>query len=300
MKKTIIYSLLTLSIFILSFTVFADTNLIENIAEAKQNIIGQKIPSPYSIFVGDEKVALKIDDLHLGIIIKDNKVTDILLEEISKPSVTIYTNQATIESISNSEDQSAAAKKALKDGKITYQAFGFWNKIKFGVAAKFLGIGKYSGGLTGAVTKKEVTEIVDKVTDSANKVVETVKDVKEVAKDTKEVVDEIKDALKDEPKQKKQEPIIEEVKSKTHEIKLTNDGFSAAEIKIKVGDTVVWKNERSGSLKRGMIVGTMRCVRVRSSFINPGEQYQHTFEKADTCTIVDGMMTTKTMKVVIT
>jgi len=77
-------------------------------------------------------------------------------------------------------------------------------------------------------------------------------------------------------------------------------GFGVKEVKIKVGETVAWKNEREGRQQRAMVLGTQWCAFVKSGFFNPGEVYRVTFNKAGTCTVVDGMYTTELMKVIVT
>ncbi|MDP3698400.1 MAG: hypothetical protein Q8R47_02335 [Nanoarchaeota archaeon] len=91
----------------------------------------------------------------------------------------------------------------------------------------------------------------------------------------------------------------EEPKAATHIVKMTADGFSPDKLYIKVGDTVVWKNTRSGTINKAMIIGVRECREVRSGFLNPGESFSWTFDKPLTCTIADGVMTTKESKVYI-
>ncbi|HLD40113.1 MAG TPA: hypothetical protein VJB13_03155 [Candidatus Nanoarchaeia archaeon] len=85
----------------------------------------------------------------------------------------------------------------------------------------------------------------------------------------------------------------------THIVKMTADGFSPDKIYIKVGDTVEWKNTRSGTINKAMIIGVRECREVRSGFFKPGESFTWTFDKPVTCTIADGVMTTKESKVFV-
>lgn len=92
---------------------------------------------------------------------------------------------------------------------------------------------------------------------------------------------------------------IERVPESTY-ITLTDVGFGVPEVRIKVGETVAWKNEREGRQSKAMVLGTQWCSSiVRSTLFGPGEVYRATFNKAGTCTIVDGMYTTELMKVVV-
>ena len=92
---------------------------------------------------------------------------------------------------------------------------------------------------------------------------------------------------------------VEEPLFATHTVRMTADGFSPDKIYIKVGDTVVWKNTRSGNINKAMIIGVRECSKVRSGFFKPGESFSWTFDQPMTCTIADGIMTTKESKVFV-
>ncbi len=82
-------------------------------------------------------------------------------------------------------------------------------------------------------------------------------------------------------------------------VKLTSTGFNPDKITIKVGDTITWENDRSGKVNQGMIIGVRECHQVRSEFLKPGQSYSWTFDQAMTCTITDGVMTTRSSKVTV-
>jgi len=95
------------------------------------------------------------------------------------------------------------------------------------------------------------------------------------------------------------QPIIEPGPQSAY-ITLIEGGFEIPEVRIKVGETVVWKNEREGRQQRAMVLGTQWCSTiVRSGFFGPGEVYRATFSQAGTCTVVDGLYTTEMMKVIV-
>lgn len=94
-------------------------------------------------------------------------------------------------------------------------------------------------------------------------------------------------------------PELERVPESTY-ITLTGVGFGVPDVHIKVGETVAWKNEREGRQTKAMVLGTQWCSGiVRSKLFGPGEVYRATFNKAGTCTVVDGMYTTELMKVIV-
>ena len=94
------------------------------------------------------------------------------------------------------------------------------------------------------------------------------------------------------------QPVVELEPQSTYVI-LNGVGFGVKEVRIKVGETVAWKNEREGRQQKAMVLGTQWCAFVKSGFFNPAEVYRATFNKAGTCTVVDGMYTTETMKIVV-
>ncbi len=91
----------------------------------------------------------------------------------------------------------------------------------------------------------------------------------------------------------------DESEATTHTVKMTAAGFSPDKLYIKVGDTVVWKNTRSGAINKAMIIGVRECRNVRSGFLKSGDSFSWTFDTPMTCTIADGIMTTKESKVYV-
>ena len=80
---------------------------------------------------------------------------------------------------------------------------------------------------------------------------------------------------------------------------MINTGFEVDSINIKVGDTVTWDNVRDGQYNLAMIIGAQQCTKIKSKIYKTGESFSYTFDKAETCIIVDGIMTTQTMKVIV-
>ncbi|MBI2572624.1 hypothetical protein HYV86_02080 [Candidatus Woesearchaeota archaeon] len=88
-------------------------------------------------------------------------------------------------------------------------------------------------------------------------------------------------------------PVKETVssKNKIHVVELRNATFSPEKLTIKVGDTVTWKNMRSGYYGRAMIVGSRQCREIRSEIFDSGETFSWTFTQPNDCTITDGFIT---------
>ena len=96
----------------------------------------------------------------------------------------------------------------------------------------------------------------------------------------------------EEPVVQAQEPTPAPVVSQNqiHLIEILNNTFSPETLTIKVGDTVTWKNTRSGFNGRAMIIGSRQCRDVKSNMFGPGETFSWTFNRTDECTITDGFI----------
>lgn len=75
------------------------------------------------------------------------------------------------------------------------------------------------------------------------------------------------------PAKEVETPKVGELTPITHEVNIVNFAFSPTEIKIKVGDTVVWQNKD----KVAHTVTSDDGIEMNSRFLNEGERYSHTF-----------------------
>ena len=144
-----------------------------------------------------------------------------------------------------------------------------------------------SGGTTTAAEAEEVPE-------DAPVIIEKLEEVPA----EEPVAEESAEALEDEAAAE-EAPAVEEG-PKTVEI--LNDKFGTDQITVSVGDTLVWKNVRTGSssLTGAMIIGVRNCADVKSTVFKPGNSFSWTFNEPETCTIVDGIRTTMIpMRVVV-
>lgn len=120
-----------------------------------------------------------------------------------------------------------------------------------------------------------------------------------------EVIEETPPAEPEKPMEENPtpEPTPEPVKTgETHYVDMIDGGFEKdkAVITIKVGDTVVWQNVREAvQFNKAMIIGTQKCSKVKSEVFVPGDSFKWTFMEPMTCTIVDGIYTTQSMKVIV-
>ena len=87
----------------------------------------------------------------------------------------------------------------------------------------------------------------------------------------------------------------------THTVNVKTSGFDPDELTIAVGDTVIWKNVRTGEkLNKAFIIGTLGvCRTMKSEMYEPGEEFSYTFHEAGKCTYTDGVYTTLVGKITI-
>ncbi|MEK6937827.1 MAG: hypothetical protein AABX04_02160, partial [Nanoarchaeota archaeon] len=275
----------------------AAADLSTDVAAFSQELTGTKLTGVAGSMLKNEKVNVYIKDgekiLILSLVTEDKQVLSLEEKELSDPTLKVFTDSATITAIQASPAPTIALKTALEDGRITYEAIGFFHKIKFGFSNFFVKMFG-SGKVEEKAVKEEVKE--EKKTEKEETKEETNDDKTPVKEEIKEVKEEEK---KDEVIAETVPEEIPEEKFHTYSISLTNTGFDPATLKIKVGDTVEWKVARNGNFKNGMILGTQNCVAIKSKILNNGESFKWKFDKVQTCTIVDGIITTQIGTVVV-
>jgi len=100
-------------------------------------------PPILSGLLGNQTVNLEIEseegpDMKAGAKMEGLVVSDMKVNGYENATVTIKTDQETINEISESNNPAGTAISELKEGNISYEAKGFWNKLKFSVAEAFL------------------------------------------------------------------------------------------------------------------------------------------------------------------
>jgi len=279
-----------LIIFSLLLSTLAVADLSGDVAKFGQSLIGTKLTGVAGSMLKNERVNIYIKEGEatkvFSLITEKMVVTSLTEEELKDPTLKVFTDVDAFNNIKNSVNPYNELKKALDEGKITYEAVGFFKKIKFGFSNFFT---KLFGGSKEDNTKVKNETTEDKKGEQQPQKNETVQ--KEEPKIEK------KNETSSEKNQTK-EPETE-VKGETHTVLLQNTGFSPVTLTIKVGDTVKWKVSRSGNFKNGMILGTQNCVAIKSKILNVGEEFEWTFDKAETCTFVDGIITTQISKVIV-
>jgi len=300
--------ILMLGVFMLLFGAMAqavDFTSIFN--QASEQLVGQELIDPVGKLFGDERVNVYLKTSNdkivvFSVVTKDKKVVSFEVEELSDSTVKVYTDEATLITIAESSNPSDALKAAVSAKKITYHGVGFFKKMKLGMLSMFIRMPQTPAANDDSLTTKPKEEkpkdtipgetVVVKNEDAKSGVVESVKkEVEEVKKEDKKA--EIND-VKSTEKAKETKPLKKETV-----VTLTKNGFEPDVVTIKVGDTIKWVNNREGSLPKAMILGAMQCVKIKSGIFESGDSFSWTFDKAETCTIVDGIYTTQTGKVIV-
>lgn len=281
-----------------------------NLSEIKQlakELNGKEIPPPLGTLFGDEKINLHFtmnngEVLTLGLTTEGKKFKSLSLGELADASLNIYTTEAVVQKITTSKNSAQALKEALDNKKITYKAVGLFNKVKFG----FLNIVMKFVREKAVEEEKKVEEKKEvKVNEKAAKT-ETKTETKETkSAETPKTESANKTAAKTETSNSLTGGAVAEIKKptgpQTHIVKLTESGFEVNSITIKKGDIVEWHNTRyEGKIPKALVVGTQKCNKIKSSFFMPGEYFSWTFDKEETCLIVDGIYSTQLMKVIVT
>jgi hypothetical protein len=250
---------------------------------------GQIIPAPLDKLFSDERINVHFsmeDDTEvvMGLITSNGKFSSLTQGELEDSSLNVYVAKDVMAEIDSSNNPGEVLQSALKDGRIRYEAVGFFNKIKFAAINAMITVGGWFSGEEEMVEEPVVEESPEEI------------DSEEVITDEEEEELEVTETDV-EPEEVDDEVEEEEEEVKTHIVKLTNDGFDQiGTLTINVGETVEWSNVRTGSLKKAMIIGTQGCSKAKSTFFESGESFSWTFEEPVTCTIVDGVYTTETMK----
>ena len=277
------------------------------------------------------------DKLVVAVVTENNKLTSFDFNTLSDPTLNVYLDDVTLAKIQSAKDPLKELKNALDQEKITYKAVGFWKKIKFAFLSMFVNmLGGFSDNadVDGVVveeivvedsednleeTKDDLDDIDDESLeidldddeeledleldlddeDFLDEIFET--EEESVEEDTEPVTDEEIDLeeTNDLEEDSEDEELVSDEQKEDHIIKMTDEGFSKDELSIKVGEKITWENVRNGKFKQAMIIGTQKCGSVKSKFFNPDESFSWTFEEPVNCLIVDGIMTTKSMKLIV-
>ncbi len=266
----------------------------EGFDDVLKDVEGQKLPGPVSALFNNQNINIELtladgSATTYGIVTKSSKVQTAQVGALDKPTLIVKTTEATVTKIQDSDNQLATLQASLKDGSISYTAVGFVNKVKFGMSSFFVKIASLFS------SKKESTVLED--TADEEKKEDFVEPVEETVEDVEKTKDE---EVEDTETGDEEVEVIEDTEDLSNPtVEITKKGFDPKELTVKVGETVTWKNVRSGSLNKAMIIGTGGCIGAKSKLLFPEETYSYKFDRAMRCTIVDGFTTTTVSTVIV-
>ncbi|PIN87803.1 hypothetical protein COV12_01835 [Candidatus Woesearchaeota archaeon CG10_big_fil_rev_8_21_14_0_10_32_24] len=265
-----------LTILLLLTTTVSAVNLNTEIGTIQADFESQVIPKPFDKLFGNERININIKDTELviGLVTENGKVTQVTTTAVENPSLNIYVSEAFIQKMASSSNPMIALKEGIETKEVTYNAVGFFNKLKFGVSSFFVKLLASFGSEEQTIKKEGVT-----------KGVEDVESVPIVEKKVELVEDKKTEVVKD----------VQEVQIEENVVQMTKTGFSPSILKIGVGESVVFENVRG---KVGaMVIGTRSCAKMKSEALYNDETFEYAFFEPQTCVVVDGFMTTQTMRI---
>ncbi len=305
------YILIFVLLFIFSLpAVLAETkqvNLEAEIMNIQSEAVGQELVGPLAKLFGDEKINVHLsssgvsnsgssnsEETIIGIVTEDKKIKALGLNPVKEPTLDVFTDEKTAAKILVSKNPLPPLQKALGEKKITYKANGLFHKMKLGLLGIFVDVLK--GADAGGNEEFEV-EIVHSQPKTAEE-----KAVEEKKAEEKKVADKEgpEAAAKEENKDTLTGNAVADVKppQSAQTVEMNNNGFSPEVVTIKKGETIQFKNTRTGG-RLSQLIGTQACRAVKSSKLSSGDTFDWTFDTPLKCFFTDAYMTTKTVKVVV-
>lgn len=300
MKRLFILFILVLSLVTVAYAADDTSDMSPELMLVNQafgELEGTKLPGPAQKFItnGDVNVYLTMlgSEVTLGILVRNGLIETIGSELSLDPVLDIHATQEFIVKLEDSDNPLKVVKEGLSDGSFSYKAYGFFNKIKFKFLFTFMSVGSMVVDDDDSDNPQKSDDFDD---DDFNDNVKIL-DQEDVVKEEEESGGFLTGSIVSD----KVADVVEEVvdTSETYTVEFVETGFYPLEIKINVGDTVVWQNVREGVIKKGFVIGTQKLTKARSKILMPGDAYSWTFEEPGRFVFVDGIMTTQTMTVVV-
>ena len=108
------------------------------ITALNEQLQGTVLPAPIQSLFGNQRLNIELTDgnntRNVSVITQEGKIISISPMSLQDPTLIVYSDLETISSLFRSKDPSPELRRAFNEGKITYKAVGFANKVKFSVA----------------------------------------------------------------------------------------------------------------------------------------------------------------------
>ncbi len=333
MMKKILFLVIISVMMLQSFALVENSSPLSiQVAELKTQVEGKELVGLSGKLFGNEKVNVHItaDDgtqFIVGVETKDKKVMKVTEGGVEKPTLRIYTKQKVIREIMVAHEPINALQVALQDEKITYNAVGFFNKIKFSFISLFAKFGTKGLVNEKVEAKKDDKPVVKVAVDASatsgvavvhEKTPEEEQDALDVLKanavkgaaeadakaDAEAAASEEKNLSMTKIAAAKEVDVVPENDEKNevvHSVAIVKNGFDPVSVTVKLGDVVEWKNERDPkvNLNKGMIVGTQQCSKIKSKILLSGETFRWKADKVGSCLIVEGISAVQTGTLIV-
>jgi len=205
---------------LLSSLAFAD--LSSEITALSTQIVGSELTGVAGSMLKNERVNMYLKDGEstkvFSLVTEKRKVISLAEGELTDPSLKVFSDLDTVMALKNSATPADDLKKALDEGKITYEAVGFWNKIKFGFSNFFMKIFSPKESKEAKEEAKEEVKEEKKEEQEQKKeeIEQKVEEKKEEQEQKKEEIEQKVEEKKEEQEQKKEE-IEQKVEEKKEE-----------------------------------------------------------------------------------
>ena len=117
-------------IVLMSSLAFAQGGLYAELKSMTGQYQGEVMPQPFKSVFGNERINIYIDDLNMNAVTAEGKLIALQEGLLDDPTMNLYSTEATINKILNSENAGEDLQNALDNKEITYSGVGTGKKIK--------------------------------------------------------------------------------------------------------------------------------------------------------------------------
>ncbi len=139
--KKIIFGLIFLVL--ISGVVAQSEMILKGLEQYSSEIQGQKLPGFAKQLFGNEQININValndgETLNYGLITKDGQIISLSAGTLENPTLNVYGTEEVIMELAQSADPLSEFQQALNQKKISYQAVGVQNKLKYGLGTFML------------------------------------------------------------------------------------------------------------------------------------------------------------------
>ncbi len=115
---------------------------VEHVKESAPDYVGTKIPLALRPMYGEASIASQVtlesgEIVDVFVQVEGGEVKEISFDKVEEADVYVYLEEKKIDEIRSSSQRLSSIKEAIKQGEISYEAKGFWNKLRFNAVKNF-------------------------------------------------------------------------------------------------------------------------------------------------------------------